>query len=100
MSTATDRLWYPVESVAIYFELPYAQVRDELQQRHLLGVIDGVLYATGEQTWLWAERSFGADAATALTEALLDFSFLYPEQDVPLVEELDASTDGDRSYLI
>lgn len=100
MSTATDRLWYPVESLAIYFELPYAQVRDELQQRHLLGEIDGVLYATGEQAWFWADRSFGADAATALMEALLDFSFLYPEHAVPLVEEFDGSTDGDRSYLL
>lgn len=100
MSTATDRLWYPVESMAIYFELPYAQVRDELQQRQLLGMIDGVLYATGEQAWLWAERSYGADAATTLTETLLDYSFLYPEQDVPLMEEFDSSTDGDRSYLL
>ncbi len=100
MSTAMERLWYPVESIAIYFELTYAQVRDELQQRHLLGEIDGVLYSTGEHAWLWAERSFGADAATALMETLLDFSFLYPEQDVPLVEELDASTSGDRSYLL
>ncbi|MGO2141458.1 MAG: hypothetical protein ACTH30_13725 [Leucobacter sp.] len=100
MSTNTDRLWYPVESIAIYFELSYAQVRDELQQRDLLGEIDGVLFATGEQAWLWAERSFGADAATALTDALLEYSFLYPEQDVPLVEEFDASTDGDWPYLL
>lgn len=100
MSTATDRLWYPVESLAIYFELPYAQVRDELQQRDFLGEIGGVLVATGEQAWLWAERSFGADAATALTDALLEYSFLYPEQEVPLVEEFGGSTDDDRSYLL
>lgn len=100
MSTTTDRLWYPVESLAIYFELPYTQVRDALQQRDLLGEIDGVLYATGEQAWLWAERSYGSDAATALTETLLDFCFLYPELDVPLVEEFDSSTDGDRGYLL
>lgn len=99
MST-DERLWFPVESLAIYFDLPFTQVRHELQQRHLLGEIGGVLHATGEQAWLWAYRSYGADAATALTDALAEFSFLYPEQDVPLVEEFDGSTDGDAHFLL
>lgn len=94
----TKDQWIPVETIADYFSVSYVQVRAELQQRHLLGEIDGVLHATEGQAYLWAQRSFGHEAATEMFSDLEQFAFSWPN-DVPLVEEV-SSTDGDFPYLL
>ncbi|MBO1903081.1 hypothetical protein J4H92_14140 [Leucobacter weissii] len=97
MSTATR--WIPVEALADYFTVPLAQLRAELQQRHLLGEVGGALHCTEGQAYLWAQRSYGADEANEMLADFKAFSFSFPESEVTLVEEVTA-TDGDYPYLI
>lgn len=91
--------WIPVDTVAGYFYLPFEKVRDEFQQRHLLGEINGILHVTEGQAYLWAQRSVGPTMAAEMFSDLEQFAFAWPEE-VPLVEEFDLSTDGDRPYLL
>lgn len=100
MSNETEmNLWISVEAIADYFTLSTHTVRDEMQQRHLLGEIEGKLHATMGQAYLWAFRRFGHDQAFEMFTDLESLA-VASAGDVPLVEEHDESTDVDRPYLL
>lgn len=93
--------WIPVAALAEYFAAPREQVRLELQQRHLLGVVGEVAHVAEEQAHGWAQRSYGAERADELLSDLgpAGFTVSLPTDEVDLVDE-SAATDLDWPYLL
>ncbi|HJB64626.1 MAG TPA: hypothetical protein H9769_13070 [Candidatus Microbacterium pullistercoris] len=103
MTTATATgvpCWFPVDALADYWALPYATVRDELQQRLTLGEIGGVLCAEASASLAWAERRFGLRAAQRMLDDLVSVAVVRHHDEVPLTEEYDQDTDYDLPILI
>lgn len=92
--------WFPVDALADYWALPYATVRDELQQRLTLGEIGGFLCAEASDALAWADRRFGLQAAQGMLDDLSSLAVKVPFEAVPLTEEYDQDTDYDLPILL